>query len=375
MRTARVLVVGGGISGLTAGAALGRCGMQVDLVEIRPKLGDLGGVGLSVMGNATKALATIDAAQACVDAGMPADTFTARTPSGKVVATPEWPPLGKPQWPGQIGIARSDFHHILMATAERAGAEVRCGVTIDSISQDDARVFVTFTDGRSDDYDLVVAADGIYSATRTKLIPDSTGPQHVGLAVWRAWAPRPEGITTSQLHFGGPHGVVGICPMNERDCYIYCIQKAGVGEWRDPATLHEQLRETLEDYGGLIPPLAAQLNDPAHVSYRPLEWLLLPAPWYRGRVLLIGDAAHSNPPNVAQGAAMGIEDAVVLADEMSKPGSVEEALARFMARRWGRAKLVVEVSCNIAKAEAEHVPGFDAGAERARASITLAEPY
>jgi len=94
VRTARVLVVGGGISGLTAAAALGRCGMQVDLVEIRPKLGDLGGVGLSIMGNATKALATIDAAQACVDAGMPADTFTARTPNGKVVATPEWPPPG-----------------------------------------------------------------------------------------------------------------------------------------------------------------------------------------------------------------------------------------------------------------------------------------
>ena len=91
--------------------------------------------------------------------------------------------------------------------------------------------------------------------------------------------------------------------------------------------------------------------------------------------MLIGDAAHSNPPNVAQGAAMGIEDAVVLADEVSKPGSIEEALARFMARRWSRAKLVVEVSCNIAKAEAEHVPGFDPGAERARASIALAEPY
>jgi 2-polyprenyl-6-methoxyphenol hydroxylase-like FAD-dependent oxidoreductase len=306
---------------------------------------------------------------------MPADTFTARTPGGEVVATPEWPPLGKPHWPGQIGIARSDFHHILMAAAERAGAKVYCGVTTDSLSQNETGVRVTFTDGRSDNYDLVVAADGINSATRAKIIPGCAGPQQIGLAVWRAWVPRPEGITSSQLHFGGPHGVVGICPMNERDCYIYCIQKAGVGERRDPATLHDQLREALEGYGGLIPPLAAQLNDPALVSYRPLEWLLLPAPWYRGRVLLIGDAAHSNPPNVAQGAAMGIEDAVVLADEVSKPGSVEDALARFMARRWSRAKLVVEVSCNIAKAEAEHVPGFDAGAERARASIALAEPY
>jgi naringenin degradation protein FdeE len=375
MSIQKVLVVGGGISGLSAAAALGRRGIHVELVEIRPKLGDLGGVGLSIMGNASKALATIDAAQACVEAGMPADHFTVRTASGAVVATPEWPPLGKPHWPGQIGIARSDFHHILTTAAERAGAKVYCGLTADSVSQDADRAFVKFTDGRSDNYDLVVAAEGVYSATRAKLFPGFAGPQPTGLAIWRAWAPRPAGITTTQLHFGGRHGVVGICPMNERDCYVYCIHHTSVGERRDPATLHEQLRQTLAGYGGLIPALAAELKDPALVSYRPLEWLLLPAPWYRGRVLLIGDAAHCNPPNVAQGAAMGIEDAVVLADEVSKPGSVEEALHRFMVRRWNRAKLVVEVSCNIAKAEAERVPGFDAGAERARASIALAEPY
>jgi 2-polyprenyl-6-methoxyphenol hydroxylase-like FAD-dependent oxidoreductase len=72
---------------------------------------------------------------------------------------------------------------------------------------------------------------------------------------------------------------------------------------------------------------------------------------------------------------MGIEDAVVLAEEVSSPGTFEDALARFMARRWDRVKLVVEVSLRVAKNQVEHTPGFDAAAEIRRASTALAEPY
>lgn len=172
---------------------------------------------------------------------------------------------------------------------------------------------------------------------------------------------------------------MGVCPINHKHCYVYCIHGATAGERRDPTTLHAQLREKLEGYGGLIPGLASQLNDPTLVSYRPIEWMLVPAPWHRGRVVLIGDAAHANPPNVAQGAAMGIEDAVVLAEEVTRPGSFEAAMARFMARfmarRWERVKLVVDASCSVAKNQVEHTPGFDAAAEIGRVSAVLAQAY
>lgn len=374
MSVRNALVIGGGISGLTAAAALARRGIAVEVVEIKDKLGDLGGIGLSIMGNASKALATIGAAEACVDAGMPADNFTVRNPAGEVVGNPAWPALGKPAWPNQIGIARSDFHRILADAAIAAGATVRCGVTFSSIEQNDDGAHVVFTDGSSGDFDLVIAADGIYSETRKALFADVEGPKQTGLAIWRAFARRPKDMTTTQLHFGGRHGVVGICPINDTDSYIYCIHEAGE-ERRDPATLHLQLREKFEGYDGPISDLAAQLDDPALVSYRPLEWMLVPGPWYRGCVVLIGDAAHANPPNIAQGAAMGIEDAVVLAEEVAAPGPVADALARFMERRWERAKIVVEASCRIANDQMEHRPGFDAAAEIARTSALLAEPY
>jgi 2-polyprenyl-6-methoxyphenol hydroxylase-like FAD-dependent oxidoreductase len=375
MTVQKALIVGGGISGLTAGAALAHRGIDVDLVELKGQLGDAGGIGLSIMGNATRALATLGAAHACVAAGMPADVFTVRAPSGEVVGVPPWPPLGKPEWPAQIGISRAAFHRILTDAATQSGVHIRCGVTTQSITQGEERASVVFTDGRAGDYDLIVAADGLYSKTRAQLFPEVMGPQQTGLAIWRALAPRPEGITTTQMHFNGAQGLVGICPINDEHCYIYCMHEATPGERRDPTTLHEQLREKIQSYGGLIPGLAAQINTPTHVSYRPIEWMLVPAPWYRGRVVLIGDAAHANPPNIAQGAAMGIEDAVVLAEEVSRPGTFEEGMARFMARRWERVNLVVEASYNVAKNQVEHTPGFDAAAEIRRASTVLAQPY
>jgi 2-polyprenyl-6-methoxyphenol hydroxylase-like FAD-dependent oxidoreductase len=371
----KALIIGGGISGLTAGAALASRGVEVDLVELKAQLGDEGGIGLSIMGNATKALATLGVAQACVAAGMPADGFTVRAPSGEVVATPPWPPLGKPEWPAQIGISRAAFHRILSEAATRAGVHIRCRITTRSITQDEEGAKVEFTDGRVGDYDLIVAADGLYSKTRARLFPEVIGPRETGLAIWRALAPRPEGITTTQLHFNGAQGLVGICPISEEHCYVYCMHEATPGERRDPATLHEQLREKIQSYGGLIPGLAAQIDAPTHVSYRPIEWMLVPAPWYRGRVVLIGDAAHANPPNIAQGAAMGIEDAVVLAEEVARPASLDQALARFMARRWERVNLVVEASYNVAKNQVQNTPGFDAAAEIRRASTVLALPY
>jgi len=370
-----VLIIGGGITGLTTAAFLGRRGLKVDLIEVRSRIEDQGGIGLSIMGNATKALDIIGVAQKCVDAGMPADTYTIRRPDGTIVATPEWPALGKPRWPAQIAISRAMFHSILAHAARAASANIRCSMSVKAITQTRQAVDVRFATGETGRYDLVLGADGARSATRALVFPEPLEPKAVGQGIWRAYARRPDGITTTQLHLGGPQGLVGICPISPKDCYVYCIHRSEIGERRDPTTFHLQLRQKLEGYGGLIPALAAQLTDPSLVTYRPLESLLKPNPWYRGRVLLMGDAAHCNTPNLAQGAGMGIEDAAVLTDELSKHQGLAEALGRFMDRRFERARMVVEVSGQIARAEAEHTPNFDIKAVMTAASEKLALPY
>jgi 2-polyprenyl-6-methoxyphenol hydroxylase-like FAD-dependent oxidoreductase len=168
---------------------------------------------------------------------------------------------------------------------------------------------------------------------------------------------------------------VGICPINHEHCYVYCMHEASPANGAIRRRCTNNCARRFRGYGGLIPGLAAQINDPTLVSYRPIEWMLVPAPWHRGRVVLIGDAAHANPPNIAQGRRDGHRGRGGLGGRSHASRDFEDAMARFMARRWERVKLVVEASCNVAKNQVEHTPGFDAAAEIRRASTVLAEAY
>ena len=251
--------------------------------------------------------------------------------------------------------------------------DIRCGLTVRAWEEQENALAVTFSDESVGHFALMVGADGLYSGTRASLFPDSR-PMATGQAAWRGACVRPAGVDVTHLYFGGRHGVVGVNPVSPSLAYIYIVENAPDGARRDPATLHKQMREKLEGYGGLAAQLAATLDDPAKVSYRPLEWLLAPVPWSKGRVVLIGDAAHANPPVLAQGAAMGIEDAIVLAEEVATCRPVETALVRFAARRYDRVKYIVETSCQLAKWEVDHTPGVDVPGVLRAASIRLAEP-
>jgi 2-polyprenyl-6-methoxyphenol hydroxylase-like FAD-dependent oxidoreductase len=370
----RVLVVGGGISGLTAATALAQAGIETDLVEIKPALGDEGGIGLSIMGNASIALARIGVARACVEAGMPADVIMLRRPDGAVLAKQPAPRLGWGTWPGMVGIARAAFHRILADAALASGVRIRCGTTLEICCEDSSGVEATLTDGATARYDLIVAADGIRSSLRERYFADAPKPALTGQAVWRGAASLPPDITQMQLLLGGRHGAVGICPISPGKCYTYVVEAAPERLRFDDTELVEALRERLAGYGGPIPAVAATLRE-GEISYRPLEWLLVSSPWYRGRIVLIGDAAHANPPVLAQGAAMGIEDAVVLAEELASQQHVEAALARFMERRFERVRLVVEMSCKLAKWEVDHTPGTDVPGVMDRVNGVLTQPF
>jgi 2-polyprenyl-6-methoxyphenol hydroxylase-like FAD-dependent oxidoreductase len=97
--------------------------------------------------------------------------------------------------------------------------------------------------------------------------------------------------------------------------------------------------------------VAQQLDEHSQIVYRPLESLLVPAPWYRGRVVLVGDTVHATTPHMASGACIGIEDAIVLAEEVGKGGSVADALARYQERRWERCRMVVQNSGRLGEIE------------------------
>lgn len=371
--TRDILIVGGGIAGLTAATALARKGIKTVLIERKDALADEGGIGLSLLANAMRALDTIGIAEHCVAAGMPGDSLLMCKPDGSLHFENPIARIDGLNWPGATGISRAAFHAILADAARDAGADIRCGLTVTSWEEQGNLLGVTFSDGSVGHFALMVGADGLYSGTRAGLFPECR-PMPTGQAAWRGACVRPADVDRTNLFFGGRHGVVGINPVSPTLAYLYIVENASDGPRLDPATLHTQMREKLAGYGGLVAQLAATLDDPAKVSYRPLEWLLVQEPWSKGRVVLIGDAAHANPPVLAQGAAMGIEDAIVLAEEVATGGPVDAALTRFAARRYDRVKYIVETSCQLAQWEVDHAPGVDVPDVMRAASERLAEP-
>jgi FAD-dependent urate hydroxylase len=211
------------------------------------------------------------------------------------------------------------------------------GRTIASLAQPDGPVEVTFDDGRQASYDLVVGADGLHSSIR-RVAVDPRPPVPVGQHSWRFLAPCPPEVTTWTVLLGRGASFLTIPIGGGR---VYCYADVTT----DPATnppAGDPLAGLGERFGGFaapVPELLDQLPDPTRVHVAPIEQVAAER-WGRGAVVLVGDAAHGMSPNMAQGAALAFEDALVLAERLAQAASVAEALAGFVARRHPRASWV-----------------------------------
>jgi len=223
---------------------------------------------------------------------------------------------------------------------------VRFGLTVRALSEQGA---VEFSDGSRGAYDVVVGADGANSRVRELIFGPATRPQYTGQAVWRAMVPRPPEVKARHAYYG-PRHKAGFNPVSEREMYIYLVQNVQGSARLEPERWPAVMQELLADFGGHIGEVRSRISDPRRIVYRPVSALLLPRPWYRGRVMVIGDAAHTAPPQLASGATIAIEDAIVLA-ELLISGPLEQALERFMARRYERCRMVVENSVQLGEWE------------------------
>jgi 2-polyprenyl-6-methoxyphenol hydroxylase-like FAD-dependent oxidoreductase len=206
---------------------------------------------------------------------------------------------------------------------------------------------VEFNDGTRGRYDLVVGADGLHSRVRELVFPDAPQPYFNGQTVWRVVIPRPPDLADDMGMYYGRRNKAGCNPISDTEAYVFLVENA----LRSPRPPREEwpelVRRQLADYGGVIGWARERMTDPDRIDCRPLQVFLLPPPWHRGRVLLIGDAAHATTPHMAMGAGIAIEDGIVLAQELGGDGPLEAALERFTARRFERCRLVVENSAQL----------------------------
>lgn len=370
----RALVVGGGISGTSLAIELERRGIKADLIE-REEVWGARGTGITLMAPALRAMQTLGILEQCMPEGYGVTEMKIFTAAGDFLEAVPLQGLLGPGAPSIGGMMRPTLHRVLSQTALGVGATIRTGLSVASLEQRDGAVDVAFTDGTRDSYELVVGADGWRSAVRRLLLSsDAPAPRFLGAAVWRALVHRPREVTGLFMFYGERHKT-GFTPLTPDRMYMFLVEPAADRTTPDAADRPAIMREMLADFGGIVADIRETIRDPDQVHVRPLDAMLLPPPWYRGRVLLIGDAAHASAPQLAMGGAIAMEDAIVLAELLANEATVDHALEAFMDRRYERCRMVVENSVQLNEWDLSAAEHGDESARLLGESIAaLAEP-
>lgn len=357
--TGKVLIIGGGIGGLSTAIAMKQRNIDVEIVEIHNSW-RVYHVGIIVQSNFVRALAELGLGKEAVEAGYAYRGWRfLNNEDGSEIARDEGVTTAGEDFPADLGLARPALHDVLYKRTTALGIPLRQGITFETIADNGEEVTVDFTDGSSGTYDLVIGADGAYSKVRNLLFGDQHKPKFTGQGVWRYNLPRPKDLEWADAYISNPAMSIGTVPLTDETMYIFITVAEPGNPFFPPETLDAEMRKRLLGKGAVVEQFAQYITDPKLVVYRPLEACVLPAPWYKGRVVLIGDAAHSATPHLGQGAAMAIEDSLVLAQEYAGDGVLGDRLERFMQRRFDRAKYVAASSIQLGEWQMHPTPDAD----------------
>jgi 2-polyprenyl-6-methoxyphenol hydroxylase-like FAD-dependent oxidoreductase len=329
--TARILVVGGGIAGLATARALAHAGFSVEVVE-RERTWDGPGAGIYLPGNACRALRTLGLERAALERGRVIRQQRFSDHRGRLLVEVDVAKL----WDGVgpcLALHRADLHAVLINGAGEVPS--RMGMQVRGLTEHHGTLSVEFGDGTAAEYDLAVGADGIHSTVRQLAFGDEVTARPVGQTGWRFLAACPPEITTWSVLLGRRAAFL-MLPIGNGRVYCYCdvLSPSAEDGVNDPGPRFCGFAEP-------VPSLIESIPDQG-LHRSTIEEVTLDT-WVRGRVVLVGDAAHATSPNMAEGAGMGLEDALVLADCLKRHEAVPAALSDFEARRrprtdWVRAQ-------------------------------------
>jgi 2-polyprenyl-6-methoxyphenol hydroxylase-like FAD-dependent oxidoreductase len=326
----RAVVVGAGIGGLAT--ALARARVEPIVIERAPELREAG-FGLVVSVNAVTALRSLGLSDAVAARGTRVRRAEIRNPRDDLLTRIGYEALG---WE-TYGILRSELQEVMLEAvpAERLRLGRTCvGATEDGQALlDDADLVVG---------DIVVGADGIRSTVRRSLFGEET-LRYGGHRAWRAGARfDDERVRDRFVEVWGVGGGFGFGPAGAGRVYWYCFEAVPEGAPAPPRPRDEFLHR----YGAWFDPIPALIESTEQDAIEPtFTYDRPPRPtWGRGRVTLLGDAAHPMKPNIGQGAAQALEDAVVLGSCLAETDDPERALRAYELRRIRRANAVVRAS-------------------------------
>jgi 2-polyprenyl-6-methoxyphenol hydroxylase-like FAD-dependent oxidoreductase len=336
------LIVGAGMSGMSLGIALKRVGIDCEIVEIRPNLGEPG-TGISLQGPALRALQSVGVLDQCIACGFGYSHFKACAAMGNVTGTVDLPRLLGPAYPATIGVLRQSIHEVLASELTKLAVPIRLSTTVKTLAQDDQSVTVEFTTGKTARFDLLVGADGMNSRVRDIAFGSVHRPHYTGQMVWRATVSRPRDVECRHSYFG-PTNKSGFNPISDSQMYIYTVQNVPERPHWNDTELPAVLRGLLAEFGGPLGRAREEIRSPEQITCRPVYSMILQPPWYSGRIIVVGDAAHTTTPHLASGASIAIEDSIVLARLLQSKSSLNEILDDFMRQRYDRCRMIVQNS-------------------------------
>lgn len=348
----KILVLGGGIGGMAAAIKLKQAGHAVELVEKSKDWKALGtGLTLSVL--TLRALCDLGIQDEVAAQGFVHDGVDIYDQHGSFIRTVLSKRVVADDFPSEGAILRPVLHDILSTKVRALNVAVFLGDTIERLETTlEHGSFVQFESGRSQHYDLVIGADGVFSKLRQLLMPEQAAPEYTGQACWRLQFDRPEDIVRGRM-FQSETMKVGFNPCSPTQMYMYmmeCVPKDQV--WREPETLAGIAKELLQDFDTVLKPYIDSINEHTPIIYRPLERVMVNSEWHRGSTILIGDAVHATTPHLGSGAGLAVEDAIVLAQVLEQHADdLAKVFDLFMQKRLERARFVVETSGEIGRME------------------------
>ncbi|BCL27740.1 FAD-dependent oxidoreductase [Streptomyces aurantiacus] len=341
----RAVVIGGGIVGLTAGLALRHAGIEVVICERAPEI-RAAGASLGLWANALAVFDDLAVGEQVRSIGAPTEMYF-HDPAGRPLVTPGF----SPEDHQYLLVHRAKLNDLL---ADAVGLDnIRLATGFTAYEEHADHVTVHLSDGSTEDADVVVGADGAYSAVRGQLVPGTPAQEHPGHHAWRAVIPA-TGITVPEDRLIlGTHGCRGGY-IRTYDGSVYWL----LNQFDSPpltGTAKQQVLERVvhmdeEGHDGTLARLIAAT--PEEMILHNQIMLVPPLPhWVSARVALAGDAAHAMSPHITAGATLGIEDAALLGRLLARIGDVPAALAAYQADRIPRYAHVARLS-----AEVEHAP-------------------
>lgn len=359
-----ILIVGGGIAGCSAAIALSDQGHRVQIVEKQSEW-RFQSSGIFVYANGLVSLDALGLLEGIVAAGFGVEDGrnVYLDHLGEPIVETKYPTPDPERIPAILGIKRAEMHRVMADRVSALGVPLTLGTTVEDIEQDGSGVDVAFSDNTQGRFDLVIGADGVRSKTRTQIGVTLT-PRYTGFGVWRSVHRRPPALT-DKIMMMGPAKRFGIMPISGDKLYTFGTMAEPADAFYPPETWASEMRARFAEFGGPARAFLEELGPETELLYTAVEEVVLPLPWHAGRIVLIGDAAHASTPFMGQGGAMAMQDAVVLAQALSRIDDLDTALTAFGKARYPVCEFVQNVSRAVGEAGAEEIDG-DLGPRNAR---------